>query len=262
MSFLYFKKIFNSIFNTKLKPKVISFMGNHDYHNLKFTNNQNQKIFFKIINCYPNSHYIINGYDFIFWSQDNKLITEEGVTNYSWIIDNLNASHKNSKIKGKPIFVFTHIPPKRTVYGSETVLGHEGIYNILKDYHEVICISAHSHHSLKNIKSIWKGNFTVINTQSISYINSGNFSMNTNQGLVKLQSAKNCYSMGLLAHLTDKNIIFERVEFLTGHIMKEKWIINFPINISNIDYIYEKINKKEIPIFHNNIIKIKKKENK
>ncbi len=146
------------------------------------------------------------------------------------------------------------------MYGSETVLGHEGIYNILKDYHEVICISAHSHHSLKNIKSIWKGNFTVINTQSISYINSGNFSMNTNQGLVKLQSAKNCYSMGLLAHLTDKNIIFERVEFLTGHFMKEKWIINFPINISNIDYIYEKINKKEIPIFHNNIIKIKKKK--
>ncbi len=46
MSFLYFKKIFNSIFNTKLKPKVISFMGNHDYHNLKFTNNQNQKIFY------------------------------------------------------------------------------------------------------------------------------------------------------------------------------------------------------------------------
>ena len=259
-SLLYFKKIFNSIFDNNYRPKLISFMGNHDYHDFKVTNRQNQQKFFNIINCYSNSHYVINGFNFIFWSQDNYLITEQGIINYKWIKTNLNLARQISNNKGKPIFVFTHIPPKRTVYGSETVLGHEGIYNVLKDYHEVICISAHSHHSLKNIKSIWQGDFTVINTQSISYINSGNFSINKNQNEVKLESAKNCYSMGLIAHLTDKNILFERVEFLSGYIMKEKWKIDFPINIKNFTYTFEKRNKKEYPIFHNPTIKIENKK--
>ena len=257
LNLIYFKKIFYSVFNENSKPRVISLMGNHDYFDLNFTNSENQKKFYKVINSYPNSHYIINGYHFIFWSQDNYLINDRGITNYTWIKNNLDQAIQNLKKKGDPIFVITHIPPKLTVYGSETIWGHEGIYNFLKDYHEVICISGHSHYSLRNTRSIWQKDFTVVNTQSISYVDLDNYFINAIN--VRRESARDCESMGLIAHLTNKNIIFDRVRFLTEEIMEEKWKINFPINIKEFEYTLEKLNKKEVPVFQNKTIKIEEK---
>ena len=257
LNLIYFKKIFYSVFNENSKPRVISLMGNHDYFDLNFTNSENQKKFYKVINSYPNSHYIINGYHFIFWSQDNYLINDRGITNYTWIKNNLDKARQNLKKKADPIFVITHIPPKLTVYGSETIWGHDGIYNFLKDYHEVICISGHSHYSLRNTRSIWQKDFTVVNTQSISYVDLDNYFINAIN--VRRESARDCESMGLIAHLTNKNIIFERVRFLTEEIMEEKWKINFPINIKEFEYTLEKLNKKEVPVFQNKTIKIEEK---
>ena len=122
----------------------------------------------------------------------------------------------------------------------------------------MICISGHSHYSLRNIKSIWQGNFTVVNTQSISYVDLDNYFVNYKD--VRLDSAKNCESMGLVAHLTDKNIIFERVRFLTEEIMDEKWKIDFPINVENFPYTFEKRNKKQKPIFPDENLKIEQIE--
>ena len=73
-----------------------------------------------------------------------------------------------------------------------------------------------------------------------------------------MESGKNCDSMGLIAHLSEDKIIFERVEFLTENILKEKWRINFPLIAENFLYTFEKRNKKKIPIFPKEDIKIKK----
>ena len=254
INFLYFKKIFYSVYNEISKPLVISLMGNHDFYDFNFTENENKKKFYKLTNSYPNSHYIINGYNFIFWSQDNHLNSEKGFNNYTWIKNSIENSQHNLKNKGDPIFIFTHIPPKKTVYGSETIWGHTGIYNFLKNYKEVICISGHSHYSLRNIKSIWQGEFTVLNTQSISYVDLDPYFENFKE--VRYESGKDFESMGLIAHLTDKNVIFERVEFSTGEIMEEKWKIDFPINVNNFQYTFDKRNKKEKPVFHDNNVTI------
>ena len=261
INLLYFKKIFYSVFNENSQPRVISIMGNHDYLDFNFTSSENQKKFYKVINSYPNSHFIINDFHFILWSQDNYLISDGGITNYTWIKNNLEQARQNLKRKGDPIFVITHIPPKFTVYGSETIWGHTGMYNILKDYHEVICISGHSHYSLRNAKSIWQKDFTAINTQSICYVDLDNYFLNAVD--VRRESARDCESMGLIAHLTDKNIVFERVRFLTEEIMDEKWKIDFPINVKEFKYTLDNLNKKEIPVFHNKLIKTEEKmENK
>ena len=235
-------------------------MGNHDFNDINFSNMEIQKRFCKVINSYPNSHYILNGYHFIFWSQNNYLINEKAFDNYTWIKNNIEIAQQNLKRKDDPIFVITHIPPKKTVYGSETIWGHTGIYDFLKNYHQVICISGHSHYSLRNIKSIWQGDFTVVNTQSISYVDLDNYFINAKD--VRHESGKNFDSMGLIAHLTDKNIIFERVEFSSGEIMEEKWKIDFPINVENFQYTFEKRNKKENPVFHDKNVKIEEKEEK
>ena len=256
MNLLYFKKIFFSVYGNSSKPLVISLMGNHDFYDFNYSENDNKKNFYKITNSYPYSHYIINKYNFIFYSQDNHLNNEKGFNNYKWIKHSIKFARHNLKRKDDPIFLFTHIPPKNTVYGTETILGDSDLYNILKKYHEIICISGHTHYSLKNIKSIWQREFTAINTQSISYIDLAPYFQNLNE--VRYESEKYFESMGLIAHLSDKNVIFERVEFSTGEIMEEKWQIDFPIKLDNFKYTFDKRNKKEKPIFNDKNITIEK----
>ena len=255
--YLLFKKLFYLVYdNYNQNPKVISLMGNHDYIDLKFDINKSRQRFYNFMKSYPYSHYIINNYNFIFWSNDNSQINNSGIQDYSWIKDTLEIARKNKNKKGDPIFVITHMHPKKTCYGSENIWGHTGITNILKNYPEVICISGHSHYSLRNIKSIYQGNFTVINTQSLSYVDLDK--IYANAMAVRIESAKND-AMGLIAYLNQNNIIFDRIEFSTEEIMEERWKIDFPMDVSNFIYSFDKRNKKIKPIFKdNNEIKIEK----
>ena len=253
-NYLHFKKIFYSIYNNSKIPTIISVMGNNDCRDKQFTKIENQKKFFNYIKVYPYSHYIINNYNFIFWSNDNSKSDERGIEDYTWIKSALEKARNNINKKGDPIFVVTHMPPKGTVYGSE--LFHKGIYDFLKNYPEVICISGHSHHSLKNIRSIWQGEFTAINTQSLSYTSIDNYF--ENKGEVSINSAKN-YSMGLIANLNEESIIFDRIEFCTGEKYGESWKITFPLEPEKFIYQFDKRNKKIKPVFQDkNEIKIEK----
>ena len=233
-------------------------MGNHDYYDRKYQIIGNQNKFYQYMKSYPYSHYIINNFNFIFWSNDdlnNKKLRSE---DFSWIKSTLENARKNKNKEGDPIFVVTHIHPKKTCYGSEDIWGHDDIYNILKDYPEVISISGHSHYSLRNIKSIWQGNFTAINTQALSYVDLDPIYKNILD--IRKDSAENDY-MGLIANLNKDNIIFDRIEFSSEEIMEERWKIDFPINISNFIYGFDKRNKKIKPFFKDeNGIKIEKKE--
>ena len=248
LDFLLSNMIFYSVYDISdnKTPIVISIMGNHDYMDDNYEIIHNQQKFFNYMKSYPYSHFIINDYNFIFWSNDNYDFEENAIQDYNWIKSTLEKARKNKKNEGDPIFVITHIPPKNTVYGSEGMWGHQGIFDILKDYPEVICFSGHSHYSLRNIKSIWQGNFTVINTQSLSYVDLDYDYQNHMD--VRTDSAKN-ESMGLIAYLNKENVIFERIEFSTEEILEEKWRIDFPINTSNFIYTFEKRNKKIKPYF-------------
>ena len=134
------------------------------------------------------------------------------------------------------------MPPKKTVYGSENIWGYKGIFDFCKHYPEVICISRHSHYSLKNIKSIWQGEFTVINTQTLSYVDLDNYYINAKN--VRFDSAKNVDSMGLIAYLTNDKVIFDKIEFSTKEFMEESWEIEFPLELKNFKYQFEKKIKK------------------
>ena len=259
IDYLLFNNIFYSVYEyNQSSPIVISLMGNHDYYDRKYQIIGNQNKFYQYMKSYPYSHYIINNFNFIFWSNDdlnNKEIRKE---DYYWIKSALEKARKSKNKEGDPIFVITHMHPKNTVYGSEDIWGHDGIYDILKNYPEVISISGHSHYSLRNIKSIWQGNFTAINTQALSYVDLDPIYKNLLD--VRKDSAENDY-MGLIANLNKDNIIFDRIEFSSEEIMEERWKIDFPINISNFIYGFDKRNKKIKPFFKDeNGIKIEKKE--
>ena len=66
-------------------PIVISIMGNHDYMDNNYEIIQNQQKFFNYMKSYPYSHFIINDYNFIFWSNDNYDIEENAIQDYNWI---------------------------------------------------------------------------------------------------------------------------------------------------------------------------------
>ena len=152
------------------------------------------------------------------------------------------------------------MPPMLTMYGSESIWGNQNVYDVLKDYPEVISIAGHSHYSLRNTKSIWQGEFTAINTQGLSYVDLDPYYQNYKD--VRKESTPND-SMGLVAYLDSDKIIFERVKFSTREVMEEKWEIDFPIEKSKFKYTFEKMNKKIKPIFNDkDKIKVEKKGNK
>ena len=258
INYLYFKEIFYSVYeNTKI-PILISIMGNHDYIDETFSKLGNQKKFVKYMNSYPFSHYLINNYNFIFWSYSFIRKGNFKKKEYSWLKSRIENARKNINKVGDPIFIISHMPPLKTVYGSENISGDEELYNILKNYPEVISISGHSHYSLKNIKSIWQGNFTSLNIQSISYIELDRVYSN----YLDVVNSSGNESMGLIAYLNENNVIFDRIQFSAEEIMEERWNINFPMNISTFIYTFEKMNKKIKPIFvDKDIIKIKKVNN-
>ena len=247
INYIYFKQIYYSVYDEIRRPILISLMGNHDFYDMTFTKDGNKKKFFDYMNSYPYSHYLINDYNFIFWSSDNRDTKEKGIENYIWINSTIEKAKTMKKRNDDPIFVFTHIPPKKTVYGSEDIWGHQGIFNFLKNYQDVICISGHSHYSLRNTKSIWQGEFTTINTQGLSYIDLDETFQNAWD--VRIDSAQND-SMGLIAYLNEDNVIFDRIEFSTEEVMEERWTINFPIKPSEFIYTFDKRNKKIKPIFN------------
>lgn len=64
---------------------------------------------------------------------------------------------------GKPIFVFSHVPPSGTVYNSWN-WGSRFQREIYDRFPQVVDFSGHVHGSLRNDLFIWQGNFTVVNS--------------------------------------------------------------------------------------------------
>jgi 3',5'-cyclic AMP phosphodiesterase CpdA len=72
---------------------------------------------------------------------------------------------------GKPIFVFIHIPPENTCYGSTD---NEGwgtpVFNdIYAQYPQIILFAGHSHYPLGDPRSIWQDAYTAVNDGSTTY---------------------------------------------------------------------------------------------
>ena len=259
-NFLLYKNIFNLVYNNTEKiPKVISLIGNHDYLNIQLPIIERQKQYYSLVGNYPSSHYIINNYHFIFWGNDNEFIEDKGINDTKWINKHLKLAKKNLYKKGDPIFVFTHMHPLGTVYGSEKIWGSKKIFDVLNKYSEVICFSGHSHYSLRNDRSIWQKEFTVINTQSIAYVDLDFYYANYKEVVEK---SSNSSYMGIIAELNENKISMERIYLMTEEKLEDKWIINFPIKVSNFEYTLDKLSKNINPPFFEDSNKIEYDENK
>ena len=147
---------------------VYFMMGNHDFWThprevceQKYLTYTNQ----------PLHQYIeIKGYPFITVSMSGKAWSSYSPESVAFMEKSLQDA--SIRYPEKPIFVFTHVPPKGTVYGSNANDGNWGtdVFNaILEQYPQVIIFSGHSHYPLGDPRSIHQDKFTTINDGSTTY---------------------------------------------------------------------------------------------
>ena len=175
---------------------ILLMVGNHDTYNGNIVNYPVKLRPFNNGEDYPYDQYIvIKGYPFITISQrsngSNADGTDEkdGYTSYPQEVrDRLEAwlAKAAAECPGKPIFVFTHVPPKYTCYSSwpdegyraGTLWGFPALNPILNKYPQAVVFGGHSHYPLSDPRSIHQGvdpnsakqnYFTGVGTGSVTY---------------------------------------------------------------------------------------------
>ena len=208
------------------KPIVQTIMGNHDFWNKNAVTAINHiKAFEDITGESPWTHYVVNGYHFIGASPNCGSMTSGYGITANWLDKELEKASADSD--GKPIIVMTHNQPKNTSYGSED-WGDKTLNAVLSKYPNVINFSGHVHYSLLDERSIWQGEYTVINTQSLSYTE-------LEQGKENGTIPPNADStpMGYIMEFSDSAIDIHRINFAGGNMGYEEkkdmlWSFDLP----------------------------------
>ena len=179
---------------TKPVGTLLFLMGNHDNMDSNGTANYQEGL--KSFNggeLYPLHQYkVIKGYPFITISMrtsssnDTSNAATGSAAYPADVVQQLETwlEQASKECPGKPIFVFTHVPPRWTVYGSWPEYETGGSWAmkvlnpVLNKYPQAVVFAGHSHYPLGDPRSIHQGanpnserqNFyTVINTASTTY---------------------------------------------------------------------------------------------
>lgn len=167
-------------------------MGNHDnYDSNGQANFMNGLKTFNGNKSYPLHQYVvIKGYPFITISDlgpaNNDNNASDGTSSYPVESVNTLKCYLEQAVKdapGKPIFVFTHVPPRWTCFSTWAEIENDAwamevLNPILNQYPQAVVFSGHSHYPLGDPRSIHQGTnpnsernnyYTVINTSSTTY---------------------------------------------------------------------------------------------
>ena len=185
------------------RPIVQTVMGNHDFWGKTAINHI--KAFKQVIGESPWTHYVVNGYHFIGASPNNGSMSAAYKLTSRWLEKELEKASADSQ--GKPIFVMTHNHPKDTCYGSDE-WGDTTLNEVLEKYPNVVLFGGHSHYSVLDERTIWQGDYTVIQTQSLSYIE---LETGKENGTIPPNADKT--PMGYIMEFTDSEIQIHRVLF-------------------------------------------------
>ena len=167
-------------------------MGNHDnYDNNGQVNFMNGLRTFNGNKSYPLHQYVlIKGYPFITISDlgpaNNDNNASDGTNSYP--IESVNTLKRyleqaDKDAPGKPIFIFTHVPPRWTCFSTWAEFENDAwamnvLNPVLNQYPQAVVFCGHSHYPLGDPRSIHQGSnpnsernnyYTVINTSSTTY---------------------------------------------------------------------------------------------
>jgi len=184
---------FRSIVNAEKQEdtELLVCLGNHEFLDTEESGSSNTDMgdtyarFEQYFGHEPDSHNVINGYHFIGVSPDCN-----GGRNYSeakaaWLEEQLQIAAADDPTGQKPIFVYQHISPAYSVYGSSSTADPNAAYaaistgNIMKNYPQVVLFSGHSHRPATDPASIMQSDYTVLGTGTLAY---GCYEIYTDEG--------------------------------------------------------------------------------
>lgn len=222
--------------------KRVFIMGNHEW----FTSEDAMKNF-ETTGAPHNGYFSIKGYPFVYIG-----LSGSGNDDYSdESISFLESSIKDAAVKyaGKPVFVFTHIPAYGTTHGSSANDGNWGshkIYNVLKNYPQVIHFCGHTHYSLRDARALWQGAFTSIDDGTNDYTEI--------QPDIDYEGIHpygvNDVQEGLVVTVEDENNVnVRRFDSRRGEEILPQWNFSAPYNGTNMPYAVKTDNTA--PVFSN-----------
>ncbi|MGN0523200.1 MAG: metallophosphoesterase family protein [Eubacterium sp.] len=211
------------------RPIIQTIMGNHDFWNKDAKTAINHiKAFKEVMGTSPWTHYVVNGYHFIGASPNcGSMSAGYGLTS-RWLDRELKKASADSE--GKPIFVMTHNQPKDTCYGSDE-WGDKTLNDVLEKYPNVVLFGGHSHYSVLDERTIWQGDYTVIQTQSLSYTE-----LETGKENGTIPPNADATPMGYIMEFTDSSIDIHRINFAEnnlGHEEKADELWSLPLPYTN-----------------------------
>ncbi|MBR2720604.1 MAG: metallophosphoesterase [Lentisphaeria bacterium] len=145
----------------------------------------------------------IGGYDFI-------TMTEEHCETYSGAMLarlKVKLDEAVARDSGKPFFVITHFAPENTMLGSQNNR-RSAFRELLNNYPQAVSLSGHTHIPLELETSFWQGEFSALQTSTLSYgCITGNFA--NNAGKVILPYAREV-QQALLIDIFDDRVEIRR----------------------------------------------------
>ncbi|MDR2627764.1 MAG: metallophosphoesterase, partial [Dysgonamonadaceae bacterium] len=240
----------NSVFkNTTVVPAnlpVYYLMGNHD----NFTDAQAASIY-QAKTGQPLHQYVeIKGYPFITISQTGRWRSSYDDEAQNFLRSSL--ANAAAKYPGKPIFVFVHVPPENTCYGS--LVGHGENWGsdifppILSPYPQVISFSGHSHFPLGDPRSINQKDYTAVNDGSTTYAEIENNVVDIG---TRPERFENITEGVIVNVLENGNVEMERWDTYRNEEMLPRWLVEAPFDGSK--FTYKNMDGLPAPVFADNI---------
>ncbi|MGL5378361.1 metallophosphoesterase [Clostridium sp.] len=234
---------FNSIYEKygNKDSKLLTVMGNHDYWN-GLTPKMAQERFKEQVGTDLQTHEVVEGYHFIQVSTEGSSTHGDFSSN---LVNWLKAELDKAVADGgdKPIFLTVHQHIKGTVYGSDD-WGNDALYDVLKDYPQVITFSGHSHYPMNDERSIHQRDFTSIGTSAISYTELEPGKIN---GSVPPNASD--FSQGMILRVSEDKVDIERLDFHNDEVIKENWTVELPSSKENFKYTDERSEERNKPFF-------------
>lgn len=229
--------------NLPEKTQALLCMGNHEFYGRDDHKKAGgaKKHWETILARPANSHSVINGFHFIGISPDNGTCRNGDYQNsLEWLERELENAAKDDP--QRPVFVFQHYHISETVYGS-CGIDHWGINDlrpILDKFPQVVNFSGHSHYPSNDPRSIWQGNFTALNTSTLSYYEmTGGIYEKFPEGY---RNAAQVYFMEVFS---DNSILFRIFDALTGTFFNIEYLLAEPGNIEK--YLFTAPNRESSP---------------
>ena len=186
---------FTNIINAEMQEgtQLLIALGNHEFWNTNesggssTTTTNTYARFEQYFGHAPDSHVVIGGYHFIGLSPDCNGGRNYSETKAAWLAEQLQIAAADDPTGLKPIFVYEHISPANSVYGSSSTTNASANYaaittgNVMNDYPQVVLFAGHSHRPVTDPASVMQTNYTVLNTGSLTY---GSMEFYTDSGTV------------------------------------------------------------------------------